>query len=150
MKLTPRSINLFLFMKLPSAWWSGVRVIRMSDEQCLVSVKHRWVNQNPFGSMYFAVQAMAAELSTGALVMSEIQKSERKISMLVAQNSSEFTKKAKGRVTFSCMEGSLVQKKIKEAIATGEGQKFWLTSAGINQEGVEVATFRFEWTIKVK
>jgi hypothetical protein len=29
---------------------------------------------NPFNSMYFAVQAMAAELSTGALVMYQIQK----------------------------------------------------------------------------
>jgi hypothetical protein len=28
--------------------------------------------------MYFAVQAMAAELSTGALVMYQIQKSEKK------------------------------------------------------------------------
>jgi hypothetical protein len=36
--------------------------------------------------MYFAVQAMAAELSTGALVMYQIQKSGKKISMLVANN----------------------------------------------------------------
>jgi hypothetical protein len=40
----------------------------------VVSVKHRWINQNPFNSMYFAVQAMAAELATGALVMSDSKK----------------------------------------------------------------------------
>jgi hypothetical protein len=47
----------------------------------------------PFNSMYFAVQAMAAELSTGALVMYQIQKSGKKISMLVANNKGNFKKK---------------------------------------------------------
>jgi len=40
----------------------------------VATVKHRWLNQNPFNSMYFAVQAMAAELTTGALVMYQIKK----------------------------------------------------------------------------
>ena len=42
------------------------------------TVKHRWINQNPFNSMYFAVQAMAAELSTGALVMIANSKKRQK------------------------------------------------------------------------
>jgi hypothetical protein len=44
------------------------------DENNVWYLKHRWINQNPFNSMYFAVQAMAAELATGALVMFQIQK----------------------------------------------------------------------------
>ena len=69
MEFTPLKLNFFLFFKLPSAFWSGVRVKSISKEQCIVTVKHRWFNQNPFKSLYFAVQAMAAELTTGALVM---------------------------------------------------------------------------------
>jgi hypothetical protein len=57
---------------LPSAFIVGVACV--DEKQCVVSVKHRWINQNPFNSMYFAVQAMAAELATGALVMFQIQK----------------------------------------------------------------------------
>ena len=74
MEFTPLKLNIFLFFKLPSAFWSGVRVKSISKEQCIVTVKHRWFNQNPFKSMYFAVQAMAAELTTGALVMMQIKK----------------------------------------------------------------------------
>jgi hypothetical protein len=48
--------------------------------------------------MYFAVQAMAAELSTG-LLMYQIQKSGKKISMLVANNKGVLLK-ATGRITF--------------------------------------------------
>jgi hypothetical protein len=66
MEFTPAKLNLFTFFKLPSAFWSGVRVKSISPEVCEVTVKHRWFNQNPFNSMYFAVQAMAAEFTTGA------------------------------------------------------------------------------------
>ena len=59
--------------------------------------------------MYFAVQAMAAELTTGALVMYQIKKSKRNISMLVANNKGNFTKKATGRITFTCNDGHLIE-----------------------------------------
>src|SRR5690606_41534093 len=85
MKITPKKLNQFLFFKLPSAFWCGVRVLSINESVCCVTVRHKWINQNPFRSMYFAVQAMAAELCTGALVMTAIQESGRKISMLVAQ-----------------------------------------------------------------
>ena len=80
MTITASKLNQFLFFKLPSAFICGVRVKTIDATECIVSVKHRWINQNPFQSMYFAVQAMGAELSTGALVMYHIQKSGRKIS----------------------------------------------------------------------
>jgi hypothetical protein len=64
----------FYFFKLPAAFICGVRVKKLDEKECVATVKHRWINQNPFNSMYFAVQAMAAELSTGALVMYQIQK----------------------------------------------------------------------------
>ena len=85
--------------------------------------------------MYFAVQAMAAELSTGALVMLEIQKTNKKISMLVANNKSNFTKKATGIISFVCSDGNIAKQAIQEAIATGEGQTFWMKSIGTNEKG---------------
>lgn len=150
MKFTPSKLNTFLIFKLPSAYLSGVRVKSITDKQCLVSVKHRWINQNPFKSMYFAVQAMAAELSTGALVMAHIQKSQTKISMLVFSNKSSFTKKATGRINFSCEDGDKIAKAIQKAIETKEGQTCWMKSIGHNQNGEQVSEFEFEWTIKVR
>jgi len=136
--------------KLPSAWLCGVRVKHIDKSNCTVSVKHRWINQNPFKSMYFAVQAMAAELSTGALVMSKIQESDAKVSMLVAQNKTRFSKKATGKIKFSCYDGDKVNEALEKTIETGEGQTLWMKSIGVNEEGVEVSVFEFEWTLKVK
>ena len=150
MEFTPLKLNFFLFFKLPSAFWSGVRIKSISNEQCIVIVKHRWFNQNPFKSMYFAVQAMAAELTTGALVMMQIKKSEKKISMLVANNNSNFSKKATGRITFTCNDGHLIEEAIKQTIATGEGQTIWMKSVGVNEKSEQVSEMNFEWSIKLK
>ncbi len=150
MEFTPLKLNVFLFFKLPSAFWSGVRVKYISKEHCVVTVKHRWFNQNPFKSMYFAVQAMAAELTTGALVMMQIKKSGKNISMLVANNNSNFSKKATGRITFTCNDGHLIEEAIKQTIATGEGQTIWMKSVGVNEKREQVSEMNFEWSIKLK
>jgi len=145
-----KKINLFLLYKLPSAFFCGVRVKEINETQCVVTVKHRWINQNPFNSLYFAVQAMAAELSTGALVMKHIKKSEKNISMLVANNKSNFSKKATGQIAFTCNDGHLINEAIHKTITTGEGQTFWMKSIGTNQKGEQVSEMDFEWSIKIK
>jgi hypothetical protein len=150
MEFTASKLNTFLFFKLPSAYISGVRVKQISTEMCTVSVRHRWISQNPFNSMYFAVQAMAAELSTGALVMLHIKNSGKKISMLVANNKGNFSKKAKGRITFTCNDGNLIEDAIAKTIATGEGQTFWMKSIGIDEQGDQVSEMNFEWSVRAK
>lgn len=150
MEFSPSKFNSFLFFKLPSAFWCGVRVKTLSEQQCVVTVKHRWFNQNPFKSMYFAVQAMAAELTTGALVIMKIKKSGKNISMLVANNTSNFSKKATGRITFTCNDGHLIDDAIVKTITTGEGQTIWMKSIGVNEKGEQVSELNFEWSIKLK
>lgn len=150
MALTPSKINLLAFFKLPSAYWCGVRAKEVSAERCQTTVKYKWMNQNPFKSIYFAVQSMAAELSTGGLVMYHIEKSGEKASILVLSNSSRFTKKATGRITFTCNDGNKIAEAIQKAIETKEGQTCRMKSVGINQLGETVSEFEFEWTLKVK
>ena len=150
MKLTPIKINLFTLFKLPSAFICGVRVKSINDLVCITSIRLNWLNKNPFKSLFWAVQGMAAELATGALVMKYIKESGENISMLVANNNANFSKKATGRINFTCSDGQLINKAINKAIVTGEGQTCWMSSKGMNQDGVEVSHFNFEWTIKVK
>lgn len=150
MTITPSKLNTFTMFKLPSAYFCGVRARHIDTDKCVVTVKHRWVNQNPFKSMFWAVQGMAAEFSTGALMMMKIKESGKPISMLVVKNEAAFSKKATGLITFVCNDGSLIDEAINKAIETGEGQTLWMISVGTNEEGVEVSTFKFQWSIKLK
>lgn len=150
MKFTTVAINTFLFFKLPSAFWCGVRLKSITEAQAVSTVKHRWFNQNPFKSMYFAVQAMAAELTTGVLVMRAIRESGHSVSMLVASNKSFYYKKATGRIQFSCEQGVEAVQAVRTTVEHGEGVTVWLKSVGHDAEGVLVSEFLFEWTVKRK
>ena len=68
----PFKFNLFLFYKLPAAFFSGVRVKELTEEECVTSVPFKWLTQNPFRSIYFASLAMAAEMSTGVIALSNV------------------------------------------------------------------------------
>lgn len=150
MKLTPSKINKFNIFKLPSVFLMGVRVTSITNQACTVTVKHKWINQNPFKSLFWAVQGMAAELTTGAIVMAKIAESGKKISMLVTTNNATFTKKATGKITFVCNDGALIDAALQKTIETGERQTLWMQSVGTNTDGVVVSTFNFEWSVKLK
>lgn len=150
MEISPKKLNMFTMFKLPSAWFCGVRIRQIDGKSCVVTVRHRWINQNPFNSMFWAVQGMAAELSTGAMVITKIQATGKKISMLVANNNANFSKKATGRITFTCNDGQRIEGALRKTLETGEGQTFWMQSVGTDEKGDVVSTFNFEWTVRAK
>tara|TARA_B100000963_G_C22297638_1_gene524260 strand:- start:153 stop:608 length:456 start_codon:yes stop_codon:yes gene_type:complete len=150
MLFSARKLNLFLILNLPSAFLCGVRVKRLDSENCHVGVRHSWINKNPFNSIFWAVQGMAAELSTGALIILKINELNQNISMLVLRNEAQFTKKAKGRITFKCIQGLEIDNALKKAIDTGMGQTVLLKSEGRDSSGDLVSKFSFEWTLKIK
>ncbi|MDO5656002.1 MAG: DUF4442 domain-containing protein [Flavobacteriaceae bacterium] len=139
-----------LFFKIPIAWVAGLRLKSFAQNTCEITVKlSRW-SQNPFNSMFWAVQGMAAEFTTGFMCMSKIQKSQEKISMLVLEQNGKFTKKAVGKITFVCDDGAKIDEIIQKAVETGEGQTLKLFSRGYDEKGDQVAEFWFLWTFKKK
>ncbi|MDP2069594.1 MAG: DUF4442 domain-containing protein [Lutibacter sp.] len=150
MSVTVKQMNRFLIFKLPSAYLCGVRLKELNDSKTIVTVTHRWINQNPFNSIYFAVQSMAAELTTGALVIKKIKESGKQISMLVTNHNGTFTKKAVGKIIFTCADGHLLDEALSRTIETGEGQTILMKSVGINEKGEQVSAYEFEWSVKLK
>jgi len=136
--------------KLPSAYIAGVRLKKISRARSEVEVKYKWINQNPFRSMYFAVQSMAAELSTGTLLLNALESEDSKFSTLVVDHRGSFSKKATGRIKFICQDDIVIQEAIQEAKTTGEGVRLSLQSKGVDQHGDEVSSYEFTWSIKQK
>jgi hypothetical protein len=142
--------NLFLFSKLPSAFFCGVRVQQADETKCVVTVPYKWLSQNPFKSTYFACLSMAAEMSTGVLGLAHIYKSSPAVSMLVVNINGNFFKKAVGKTIFTCPDGLLIKQTIEAAIASGDGKTVTAKSNGINEQGEVVATFEVTWSFKAK
>jgi acyl-coenzyme A thioesterase PaaI-like protein len=148
--MTIRNFNRFLFLKLPSAFLCGVRLRSLNKERAVVTVTLNFLNKNPFKSMFWAVQGMAAELATGAIILSEVRSSTVPISMLVTRNEAEFLKKAKGKITFTCTDVALVKNQFAKHLQSDTGTRFWMQSEGVDERGEVVSRFRFEWSVKAK
>ena len=146
----PVKFRMFLFLKLPSAFFSGVRIREINESVCVTSVPYKWFSQNPFRSIYFACLAMAAEMSTGVLALAHLHKRKPAVSMLVVSLEASYFKKAVGRTTFTCEDGTQIKATIEKAIETGEGQVWKAKSVGKNEQGEIVAEFYITWSFKAK
>ena len=142
--------KIFLFTKLPSAFFSGVKAVYINEKNCEVTVPYKWFSQNPFGSTYFACLAMAAEMSTGLFAFGHCYKRTPQVSMLVSNMQGTYHKKAKGKTFFTCADGEAIAAIIDKTITTGESQTITAKSTGKNAAGELVAEFEFTWSFKAK
>jgi hypothetical protein len=151
-KLTnsPIKFKLYLFTKLPAAFFAGLRITAADTNQCIITIPYRWSTRNPFRSIYFACLGMAAEMSTGILAMANVYKSNPAVSMLVIKMEADFTKKATGNTRFSCNDGPLIREAVERAKTTGEAQTVKVHSVGTNEASDIVAEFFITWSFKVK
>ena len=147
---SPFKFRMYLFYKLPAAFFSGIKIREITKEKCTTSVPYKWLTQNPFRSTYFASLAMAAEMSTGALALITTYKRDPAVSMLVVKMEANYYKKATGLIFFTCGEGLQIENAVNEACNTGEGKTIIVKSVGKNKNDESVAEFLFTWSFKMK
>ena len=56
-------MKLFMLMKLPFGFLAGLKITKINSQKASVSIPYKYLNKNPFRSIYFAALSMAAELS---------------------------------------------------------------------------------------
>jgi hypothetical protein len=135
---------------LPAAFFAGLRIQHFDANSCTVKIKYSWFSKNPFKSVYFAVEAMAAEMCSGMLAFGQVYQRNPKISMLVVKMEVNFIKKATGTILFTCEDGAAIQAAINESIASGEGRTLVCVSKGKNSANETVAEFFITWSFKAK
>ena len=139
-----------MLFKLPAAWLMGVKVSMINNSSCICTLKYRWINQNPFKSIFWAAQGMAAEFATGVLLMREIELSNKNISMLLVDVEGKFTKKAIGKISFKCDKGLMIKEKVSSLNSQKTKSTMWIDSIGIDETGQEISKFKFNWSILLK
>ena len=140
----------FLFFQLPSAFFCGVRLKYLDSLKSIVSINHSWFNKNPFKSIFWAAQGMAAELTTGSLIKNAIKESGINVSYLVVENKSSFYKKATGKIIFECNQGKELQDLFNSFDKDNNKAIIELKSVGVDSNNVKVSEFSFTWSLKVR
>jgi hypothetical protein len=137
-----------MLIKLPSAVFWRLKVKKLDQSSCEVTIPYFWRSQNPFKSIYFAALAGAAELSTGALCQLALA-GKGSFSMLVVDFRAEYFKKASTKITFSCEQGKELFGLI-ETMNQGDTSQLTMISTGKNTSGETVAKFFVTWSFKRK
>ena len=146
---SPLRFKLWSLFKFPASRFAGLRIDKLDSESCVVSVPGGWRTQNPFKSMYWAVQGMGAELSTGGYALAVVNSLGRRARTLVAAQESKFRKKAVGEITFSCEDGVLARKAVETSIQTGSPVSVELKSTGRDAAGDVVSEWVFKWSFSI-
>jgi acyl-coenzyme A thioesterase PaaI-like protein len=146
--LHPLKQRFFFLRQLPMALLAGVKLVALDEEKAIATVPFKPRNKNPFKSMYFAVQSMAAELSTAAPPMLALRGMDANVALIIVKNEAFYFKKATTKITFTCTD----YKKYADALAQlkngGDTAEVTAIAKGTDEHGVEVAEFRFTWSFK--
>ena len=129
-------------------WIAGLRIREINDKKCVTSVPFKWLNKNPFKSTYFAVQSMAAELSTATACLLAIQGQKPSIAIIIVDMKANFTKKAISRVYFTCAETAKAFDAVEQCVETGEAKEATFKTVGKMKDDTVVAEFEFTWSFK--
>lgn len=144
----PWKFGLFLLTKLPMGLIAGMRLRSLDVNRCVTSVPFKWLTKNPFKSTYFAVQSMAAELSTATPCLLAVAGQKPSVAFIIVNLKAEFSKKATGRTYFTCEDGQKAFDAVENAIKTGEAQMATFKTIGKMADSTVVSTFEFTWSFK--
>ena len=140
----------YLFWNLPMGFLSGMKIKKLDEDQCIVSVPFKWLNKNPFKSTFWAVLGMAGEMSTAALILQYTYKQKPSFSTLPLKLEADFNKKAIGITSFICNDGKMVKEKLMEAIETKIPVIIKASSQGIDENSNVICEFNFTWSVKAR
>ncbi len=141
-------VTLWMWKTLPLAAFAGLRVVRLDEAACAVRLPGGWRTQNPFRSTYFAAQAMAAEMSTGAPALVLLQDAPASVAMLVVGLRARYGKKLVGPGTFAFEDVAGMKAAVERAAASDEPQALTARSTGRDAAGDVVAEFEVDWSFK--
>jgi acyl-coenzyme A thioesterase PaaI-like protein len=146
--LRPWAFRAYLLGRLPLAAAAGLRMVRLDERECVVRLPGGWRTRNPFGSAYFAAQAMAAEMSTGAPAMILAQGAAVSVALILREIRGVFTRRILGPSTFTFADVAGLAAVVEQAAASGEPLFYVGRSLGQDAEGARCAEFEVTWSFK--
>ncbi|MBV6644439.1 MAG: hypothetical protein KI790_03265 [Cyclobacteriaceae bacterium] len=149
-QITSWKFKLFLLSKLPMGLLAGLKIESIDESSTVTSVPYNWLTKNPFQSMYFAVQSMAAELSTAASCLLAVQGQDVSVAYIIVDHEAKFLKKATSRVYFTCADSNIAFEAVEAAKATGDSQQATFMTVGKMGDGTVVSEYKFTWSFKVR
>lgn len=144
----PFAFRIWTLFNVPLGFMAGMRLTKLTPTTASGTLPYKWLNKNPFKSIYFAAQSMAAELSTASLAITAVQGHTPSIATIIINLEAEFVKKATDKTTFTCEDGAAIFAAVRKCVETGEAETIKTKTVGRMPDGTVVSTFWFTWSFK--
>jgi hypothetical protein len=146
--LKPWRFRLYLLARLPLAAGAGLRLQSLDESSCTVTLPGGWRTRNPFGSTYFAAQAMAAEMSTGAPAMILATGAPASVALMLREIKAVFRRRIVGQACFTFDDVAGLRAAIERAAAGTESELYTGSSIGRGADGIVASEFEVTWSFK--
>jgi hypothetical protein len=146
--LRPLSFKLYLLGNLPLALAAGLKLVRLDQQECVVALPGGWRTRNPFGSTYFAAQAMAAEMSTGAPALLLAQGAAHSTALILVEIRAVFAKRIVGPALFTFSDLAPMKAAVERAGGEDQPVTFTAKSMARGEDGVIASAFEVSWSFK--
>ena len=146
--LHPWRFRAYLLGRLPLAAFAGLRVRRLDESACAVFLPGGWRTRNPFGSTYFAAQAMAAEMSTGAPAMVAVRSAPASVALILTAVAATFTRRMQDGAIFTFEDVAGLRAVVEGVAERGGTASYTGHSTGRTADGAMVAEFDVTWSFK--
>jgi len=146
--LKPWGFRLYLLARLPLAAGAGLRLRSLDESSCTVSLPGGWRTRNPFGSTYFAAQAMAAEMSTGAPAMILAAGAPASVALMLREIKALFSRRIVGQALFTFDDVAGLRAAVERAAVGAESELYTGRSIGRTADGMVASQFEVTWSFK--
>ena len=107
--------------KIPLLAFARPRVVRMSDDECVVALPYSRMNKNHLGSLYFGALCIGADAAGGLMAMRLLKKVKNgKGSLIFKDFKANFLKRAEGETFFTCKDGPAILAAVNQTASSFE------------------------------
>jgi acyl-coenzyme A thioesterase PaaI-like protein len=146
-------LRAFSFYKIPLLFFVNPSVVKMTEEEVVISIPFHRRNKNHLGSMYFGVLCIGADAAGGFIAARALQKVKGKGSLIFKDFKANFLKRPEGKTLFTCKDGLAIKEAVKRAEESGERVELPVTIIATVPEKFKdepVAEFVLTLSLKVK
>ena len=140
----------FSLWSMPLAVFTGLRVEELTEARCVVSLPFGWRTQNPFRSMHWAAQGIAAELATALHASASIRAAPVPVRMILARSEAQFTRMCRGRARYVFEQVGAVREALERTLASGASVNVATHVTGYDPDGEVISTWVFEWSFRAR
>jgi len=143
----------FLRQNVPMIDFSGLSIVHLDYDKCIVKMPFTPQNKNHIQSMYLGSIIIGTEVSAGILTAYYLRSGNHDLSIVFKNIAGDFIKRAESDTYFICTDSQLISDAIKQAATTKERLNVTVNVIGVtdlNKMDYKISDFKITVSIKIK